>query len=242
LSEYLIQHLMAEVDLNHIDGRARLKALAAPLFARMPDGIYREMLADRLAVQVSMPAAALKKSFAAGDAARKSQDRPGPPDRPGPANRPEPSRKEHGRISVGRGNLLTQAITLVLHHPRAAAVAKVPEALLGVDKPGVAVLRELLAQAAAASNPSTAMLLERWRDLPEYGRLSELAMAEPLVATPEAAAEELQMAVEKLLEEYGPGRRTDELLRKAEEMGLNYDEKAELSLLLKAKGRSRSSP
>jgi hypothetical protein len=29
----------------------------------------------------------------------------------------------------------------------------------------------------------------------------------------------------------------DELLRKAEEMGLNYDEKAELSSLLKAKGQ-----
>jgi len=36
LSEYLIQHLMAEVDLKHDEGRAKLKALAAPLFARMP--------------------------------------------------------------------------------------------------------------------------------------------------------------------------------------------------------------
>jgi DNA primase len=226
LSEYLIQHLMVEVDLNHIDGRAKLKALAAPLFARMPEGIYREMLAERLAMQVSMPAAALKKAFMAGDPRQKSADRP------------EPSLKYRGRISVGRGNLLTQAITLVLHHPTAAAAVKDPEALKGVDKPGVAVLRELLAQAAAASSPSTAMLLERWRDLPEHDRLAELAMAEPLVAAPEAAAKELQMAVEKLLEEYGPGRRTDELLRKAEEMGLNYDEKAELSLLLKSKGRS----
>ena len=33
LSEYLVQHLSAEVDLQHIDGRAKLKALAAPLFA-----------------------------------------------------------------------------------------------------------------------------------------------------------------------------------------------------------------
>ena len=57
-----------------------------------------------------------------------------------------------------------------------------------------------------------------------------------------AAAKELQMAVEKLLEEYGPGRRMDELLRKAEELGLNYDEKAELTLLLKSKGRSRATP
>ena len=57
-----------------------------------------------------------------------------------------------------------------------------PESLGGVDKPGIAVLKELLAQAETASSPSTAMLLERWRDLPEYGRLAELAMAEPLVA------------------------------------------------------------
>src|SRR3974390_3083494 len=63
LSEYLIQQLTAEVDLTHVDGRARLKALAEPLFARMPEGIYREMLAERLAVRVGMPAATLKKAF-----------------------------------------------------------------------------------------------------------------------------------------------------------------------------------
>ncbi len=226
LSEYLIQQLMVDVDLNHVDGRAKLKALAAPLFARMPEGIYREMLADRLAARVGMPAATLKKSFAAGD-----------PQRP-PPGRPELPGQRRGRISVGRGNLLTQAITLVLQHPTAAAAVRDPEALENVDRPGVVVLRELISQAAAASNPSTAMLLERWRDLPEYERLAELAMAEPLVAEPEGAAKELQMAVEKLLDEYGPGRRRDELLRKAEELGLNYDEKAELSLLLKSKGRS----
>jgi DNA primase len=226
LSEYLIQQLMADVDLSHVDGRAKLKALAAPLFARMPEGIYREMLAEGLAKRVSMPAAALKKSFATAD-----------PKRP-PAERPEPGARQRGRISAGRGNLLTQAITLVLHHPTAAAAVKDLAALGGVDRPGIAVLKELLAQAASPSAPSTAVLLERWRDLPEYGRLAELAMAEPLVPDPMAAAKELQMAVEKLIQEYGPGRRTDELLRKAEEMGLNYDEKAELSLLLQSRGRS----
>jgi hypothetical protein len=48
------------------------------------------------------------------------------------------------------------------------------------------------------------------------------------------------MAIERLLEEWGPGRRMDELLRKAEELGLNFDEKTELSLLLKSKGRPRA--
>ena len=49
LSEYLVQQLTADIDLAHEEGRARLKALAAPLFAKMPEGIYRELLADRLA-------------------------------------------------------------------------------------------------------------------------------------------------------------------------------------------------
>jgi hypothetical protein len=82
------------------------------------------------------------------------------------------------------------------------------------------------------------MLLERWRDRPEYGRLAESRWPSRWSPTPRARGQELQMAVEKLLQEFGPGRRHDELLRKAEEMGLNYDEKAELSLLLQSKGRS----
>jgi DNA primase len=228
LSEYLIQHLMVEVDLNHIDGRAKLKALAAPLFARMPEGIYREMLAESLASRVGMPAATLKKSFAAGDPKHK------------PAERPEPSARSQSRMSAGRGNLLTQAISLVLHHPGAAGSIAEPGLLDDIALPGAGVLKELLEQSTGSSSPSTAMLLEHWRDRAEYGRLSELAMVDPLVADAGAAAQELQMAVEKLLQEFGPGRRMDELLRKAEEMGLNYDEKAELSLLLKSKGRSRA--
>jgi DNA primase len=223
LSEYLVQQLIAEVDLNHVDGRAKLKALAGPLFARMPEGIYREMLADRLGARVGMPAHRLKEFFVAGE--QKSTRK----------NGLEPRPAHRGRMSAGRGNLLTQAITLVLHHPAAAAAIEDLGSLDAVGMPGVAVLKELLEQAAAAGTPSTAMLLERWRDRPEYGRLSELAMLDPLVSDAPAAAKELSMAVEKLLQEYGPGRRTDELLRKAGELGLNYEEKAELKTLLKSR-------
>jgi DNA primase len=228
LSEYLIEQLRLKVDLSHVDGRAKLKALAQPLFGRMPAGVYRELLADALAAEIRMPAAKLKDMLLLGVA------------RP-PAEKPEPSRRDRGRISVGRGNLLTQAIVLVLHHPTAARAVEDPAALGGLDRPGIAVLKELLEQALGAAAPSTAVLLERWRDRPEYARLAELAQAEPLVADAQQAAKELPMAVEKLLEEAGPGRRRDELLRKAGEMGLNYDEKAELSILLKSRGRPRAS-
>jgi DNA primase len=230
LSEYLVQQLLTQADVGSVDGRAKLAALAAPLFARMPDGVYRELLADRLAAEIRMPAVKLKEHLFSGAAAARS-----------PAKRVEPNKPARTRMSAGRGNLLSQAITLVLHHPAAARAVGDPESLSRVDKPGVAVLKELLEQAAAMAQPTTAMLLERWRDRPEYGRLTELAMAEAMVAEEGGAAKELKMAIERLLEAYGPGRRMDELLRKAEEMGLNYDEKAELSLLLKSKVRPKAS-
>jgi len=217
------------------------------------------MVLERLARHVGMPATALKKRImAAAQTARPAGIRGLPaPDETSPqlhgrtrygqfevgrgsVGRAFAGRASAGRASAGRGNLLTQAITLIVHHPAAARLVQNTEALGGVNKPGVPVLKELLEQASGMDNPNTAMLLERWRDRPEYARLSELAMAEPMVAEAQGAAKELQMAVEKLLEEYGPGRRMDELLRKAEDLGLNFDEKTELSLLLKAKGRPRA--
>jgi DNA primase len=231
LSEYLLQQLLAQVDIAHVDGRAKLAALAAPLFARMPDGVYRELLLDRLAAQVGMSAVKLRErllvggSTAAGARAQRAPERR------------EPTRGGSGRVSAGRGNLLRQAISLVLHHPAAARSIGDREALAGVELPGVAVLRELLEQAASVAEPTTAMLLERWRDRAEYARLAELATLPPMVAEAGGAAKELQMAIQKLLENHGPGRRMNELLQKAEETGLNYEEKAELSLLLKSKAR-----
>jgi DNA primase len=238
LSSYLIRELLLQVNVTEIDGRAKLKALAQPLFARMPEGVYRELLADALAAEIRMPAAKLKELLLLATPA---------PGRSGPlagrpsAGRPEPKGQGRGRISVGRGNLLTQAITLVLHYPSAAAAIPDLAALDQVDRAGVAVLKELLEQSRVAASPTTATLLERWRERSEYERLAQLAMVDPLVTDGPSAAKELQMAVEKLLEEFGPGRRMDELLKKAEEMGLNYDEKAELSTLLKSKGRSKGS-
>ncbi len=223
MSEYLLSHLSQQADLAHVDGRAKLAALARPLFLRMPEGIYRELLADRLAAEIRMPAAKLKELLLAGAPRPVSQD-------------PAP-RMRRASMSVGRGNLLTQAIGLVLHYPSAARAVVRPEQLDAVDTPGAPVLRELLAQARDTATPSTAVILERWRERPEFSRLTDLAGETPLVADAKAAVSELQMAIEKIAEAHGPGQRVNELLRKAQEQSLNFDEKTELSNLLRAKGR-----
>jgi DNA primase len=223
LSEYLLSHLAQQADLAHVDGRAKLAALARPLFARMPDGVYRELLADRLAAEIRMPAPKLKELLLAGAP---------PPEAP-----VESAHSPRRAMSAGRGNLMTQAISLVLLYPQAARAVREPGRLDAVDTPGVPVLRELLAQALSVESPTTATLLERWRDRPEFGRLTALASGTALVASAEAAAAELRMAVEKLLEAHGPGQRLDELLRKSADQGLNFDEKAELNTLLRARAK-----
>src|SRR5690606_8877310 len=55
LSEYLVEHLSSQVDLQHVDGRARLAELARPLLQRIPDGVFRELLVGRLAQRIGMP-------------------------------------------------------------------------------------------------------------------------------------------------------------------------------------------
>ncbi len=240
LSEYLVRQLVSEVEVTEVGGRAKLAALAAPKFARMPDGVYRDLTLDRLAAEVRMPPMKLREHLEAAGRSDGSRTAAAGPAAAGTAadfERGEPTRTRGARMSAGRGNLLSQAIGLVLHHPAAARAVDARQALAGVDLAGIGVLNELLDQAGEMTQPTTAMLLERWRERPEYRRLTELALAPAMVGEASGAAKELQMAIQKLVEHHGPGRRMNELLRKAEEMGLNYDEKTELSLLLKSKAR-----
>ncbi|MFO1468625.1 MAG: DNA primase [Steroidobacteraceae bacterium] len=244
LSEYLVQQLVQQTDLSHADGRAKLAALAKPLFARMPDGVLKELVVDQLATEIRMPAGKLRQLLEAGTPERDpSQAREASNARGGASvgARPAVLRRPGERMRAGRGNMLSQAISLVLHHPAAAQALDHPGALETLDRPGIPVLRKLIGQAREAHTPSTATLLERWRDEPEFERLAQIAAETPLVPDAAAAARELNMAVQKLAESLGPGRRMDELLRKAEETGLNSEEKAELSLLLKARVQGAAS-
>jgi DNA primase len=57
LSEFLIQELAGQVDMNTVDGRARLAELARPLVNKVPAGVYRELLIESLAERVGLTAA-----------------------------------------------------------------------------------------------------------------------------------------------------------------------------------------
>jgi DNA primase len=215
LSEYLVQHLAEQVELDTVDGRARLAELARPLLQRVPEGIYRELLVDRLAREVQMPGPRLAQLLGLA---------PAEP----PARAPGPAARRAEPVRAGRGTLASQAIARVLQRPRAAAAIREPERLRETGDRALAVLAELVETAHEEPGLTSAQLVERWRDRPEYERLAQLA-ALPLPDFDDAAVgRELAGAAEKLVEELGPQRRLDALIDKAGAVGLNDDEKAEL--------------
>mgnify|MGYP000361461662 CR=1 FL=1 len=55
LSDFLFDHLSDSLDLDSIDGRARLVDLARPLLARLPDGIFHQLMQGHESIQQPGP-------------------------------------------------------------------------------------------------------------------------------------------------------------------------------------------
>ncbi|MGA0098462.1 MAG: DNA primase [Steroidobacteraceae bacterium] len=218
LSEFLVGQLASQVDLGSVDGRARLAELTRPLLARVPEGVYRALLLERLAEGVRMPANRLQDLLGTTS--------------PGSTGRGARPRRTESASLAGRKPLLTQAITLVLHHPAAATAVADPGPLRDAGLRGGDVLAELIEMARSDPGLSTARLVERWRERPEGARLAELAATESLVGNDKRAAAELVRAVERLLSETGPQRRLDELIEASRERRLSPEEQQEFQVLL----------
>ena len=170
LSEYLLTELKAQTDMGTVDSRARLAELARPLLSRLPDGVYRELLLDRVAAEIGLTTPRLVDILRLSDSADTRVVR-----RPAATDR--------------RSGLVRHAIRLVLHYPSVATEIQTPEGLQDADQPGVALLLELLELARKRPDINTAVLEERLRDRPEARHLKTLLAQEMLVDRDEAAAE-----------------------------------------------------
>jgi DNA primase len=234
LSEYLVQEITAQADLAHADGRARFAEIARPLVARIPEGVFRELLVERLAEAIRLPSHRLKELWNAANTATAAR-------REEPARKSPRSTPGAGR-SAGRGGLMRQAVLTLVHHPRIATELTTADlaTLAELDEPGADILRGLIEDLRRTPCTSTGQLLERWRDRPEAERLSRLAAVETLIADAAAALQEFRNALSRMQAERWK-RRLDLLLEKEKAGGLGADERQELQRLI-AGPRTRNNP
>ncbi len=227
LSEYFVRALSAELDLSHADGRGRFAEAARPLVAKLPPGVYRELLLARVAEAIRLPAARLEELWTAGTKPSPAAlESPSGPHREVAHSRPSSSRTHS---SVGRGSLVRQAVDALLRFP-AIAQSVSAEERAGLDcltEPGIELLRELLDNLRAHPAQSSGQVIQRWADRPEQDSLVKLLQKDDVIADAASATGELRGALLKL-GELADVRLFEALKSKASQSGMESFDATEL--------------
>ena len=224
LSDFMIEELAAQVDMDSVDGRARLVELAKPLMARIPPGAYRELLNQRLADTVGLAEAKIEAILKAG---QKDNSR----GKPAAATR---LRARQSGAGSGNPSVVRRAITLIVHFPAAGQRLDI-EKLGGISKPGTELLRELIETVQSEPNITTAGLLERFRNDQEGQHLGKLAAME----IPEADDFDPEAELAECIAQLGMAARRERigfLIEKQKLDNLSAAEKDELRQLTRASG------
>jgi len=220
LSEFLIRELASQVNMETIDGRARLAELASPLVRKIPVGVYRELLIASLAETVGLSATKLERMMDGGDtphtAIRGSRGRPAATSPRAPL--------------AGQPSAVRRAITLLLNHPEAAGDLDAG-GLEGVNRAGVDLLQSLIETVRTEPTITTAGLLERWRNDEQGRHLGKLAAVGVPSEDGFDPGAELRECLQQLATA-GRKERVDDLIEKQRVKGLNEDELADMQQLL----------
>ncbi|MCU7935560.1 MAG: DNA primase [Candidatus Thiodiazotropha sp. (ex Dulcina madagascariensis)] len=157
LSEFLFQQLTGQVQMETIDGRAKLAQLARPHLKKLPSGLFRRMMFQHLQELVGIKGGHLDREGRGG--------------------------METGRNAANRKTLNSQrptpvrmAIALLLDNPHLLTeVDKVANDWQKWDTPGIEILNRLLEIIRSQPTLNKAALLERWRESEHFSHLNKLA-------------------------------------------------------------------
>jgi DNA primase len=241
LSEYLLSELQGQADLSHADGRARFAELARPLLVRLSDGVYRELVLNRIAEALGLSRARFEELM---DLPPPPSGRP-PPAEPdstvttgGPTSPRPPMQGGRTRTSGGRGSLVRQAVVRLVRFPALAQQVSLEEraGLEACEEAGIEVLRNLLDDLREHPLQIPAQVIERWADKPGGDFLPKLLQREEVVADEAVAAQELHGALAKLADTVAT-QRLKALEEKSRWTRLNPEELKEFKELIVRKGR-----
>jgi len=229
LADFFVDHLQAEHNTDTVGGSAQLVESATGYLSDMPAGVYHELLVERLANTVGLDPARLRSGMSLqgrSNAARHRERR---------QHRHGPERLKFAYTSMRR------AISLLMQVPELIERLPGDHPALASDQPGTALLANLHACIAADPNISTARLIERWRDTPEYNQLQQL-LERPVEFDQEGATEQLFDQALHGIAERGRATRYQQLLDIAQERRLSEDEKQEMRTLTQTVVRAGHCP
>ena len=209
-STYFFEELSRMVDLGSIDGRAQLVDQARPLLKKLPQGVFRHMMATQLGEIARLDAAALA-------------DLTGAPQPAVPLQRREPA---SGTSPVRR------AIRLLLQKPGLIESLTELDALQGLGLPGIPLLQAMIDLLRASPHLSCGAILEHWRGEDEGRHLARLAQS-PVDVPEDGIVAEFADVISHLAA-MRDKQAVERLLAKSRFEGLTDDEKHQLKQALAA--------
>lgn len=218
-SGFLFSTLMARVDMETIEGRARLVELMKPYFQKVPKNAYRELLEQELAERAKTTIGQLKQHLPDAAEVQKIEQATGQNRRASTAQNKAPS-------------AMRTAITILLQYPALAAEVLTNVALptlATLENAGTPILVGLLEKLTHKPKLHTAALLENWRDSPHERSVQRLAMQE-LMLEPEKLLPELKDCLARLQADAQQARQT--ILSSKPLSALTAEEKVELQAIL----------
>lgn len=181
-TDYLFSQLSAGLDLQSLEGRARLASLAEPLIARVPEGVLKSLLRQSLAQRTGLDPAQ----------ARQGPEPSAVSERAAPA--PKPATGRRGRAQLGQ-----RLLTLVLHQPELIVnlnddIKRKIEAFASED-----LFAQIVRYIDQNPNAGIGEILGAWAGEPGH-QLLDSARKQPLELAAEAIAAEFQDGVDRLIQ------------------------------------------
>ena len=164
LSDFLIDKISENIDLSSIDGKARMAERAKPFISKIPDGIFKELIIDKLSASVGISSKKLTALISQMN--KKESMKP---------NTRSYTKMMSQRSSKTQPSIIKKSIMLILNYPEAAKNIKHHD-FKDYKKPGIKILLKLIKTTQEGSNINAASLIERWRDDDEGKHLAKLAI------------------------------------------------------------------
>ena len=158
MSEFLFERLLKEIDIDTMDGKARLANKAKPLLKMLQDSVFSDLMYQRLAQLVGIDADKLKDKQTIAEIEQPKQQRSA-------ASRNDRQIKQ---------NATRDAIALILQYPELAVEVELPETFANAPLQGFPLLAELQRTAMASPQITSSALLERWRNKKDFEILQKL--------------------------------------------------------------------
>ncbi len=209
LSKFLFEHLLAQVDINSLEGKASLIEQFQPYLKKLPESTLKDAILTELA-----------NNFGTGNEQQL-------------AKLNKLSKNTHKLPTIKIDTKITpvrMAIALLLEQPQLANEINSTLALAQLDTPGIPLLVELLELCKENPNINSAQILEHYRDSKKGRQLAKLLCWQHYVSK-DTAKEVFLDSIEKLFADFIK-KRTEVLLQKGRTGQITLAEKQELQTLL----------